>query len=278
MVDIPNTNIKGFWIGSKESAQYQMVFYHGGGFVITGTEQHIKMVMNFVKWADGRLAVFCVCYTLAPEAVYPTQLGQAVEALRYALSLPGRSPTNTLIGGDSAGGNLVLAVTSHISGHEHPRTDIVRPLDVKSNLKGALAIAPWTSSDKQKYESMQGIPERDIITNVASHYWLGLYKGAAETPDDIYISMAHAEADWWRESKIDHMLCTAGGNEILLDSIVDFAEKYRTAMGADRIHLVIGEHETHDAPLDTMPESKIERLGELCQEGGIRNWIRQQLL
>jgi hypothetical protein len=37
-------------------------------------------------------AIFCLDYTLVPHAVYPTQLRQAVSALRYLVQAQNRSP------------------------------------------------------------------------------------------------------------------------------------------------------------------------------------------
>ena len=87
-----------------------MVYYHGGGFVIPGSDRHLDMLLRFVEFSNNNLAIFAVAYTLSPGAVYPTAIGQSVEALRYIVSLPGHSADTTLIGGDSAGGNLAVAV------------------------------------------------------------------------------------------------------------------------------------------------------------------------
>ena len=279
IVDIPGTKptVQGFWIGSKESAKYSMVYFHGGGFVFAGSAQHIAMLLNFVKWSEGRLAIFCVCYTLAPEGAYPVALGQGVEALRYVLGLPGNEPSNTLIGGDSAGGNLALAVLSHVSGHPHPRADAIKRLDISGSLKGALVIAPWTSSDSDRYSSLNRYAMRDMLSSAPLQYWIGLYKGVGVN-DDEYVCAALASADWWKGVKCEHMLATAGEQEALVDAISDWARKYEQGAGKNKIWYVIGEKEIHDQPLKCMPESKLIELGEKSQEGVIRLWIKQKLV
>jgi len=150
------------------TAKYTMVFYHGGGFMAPGSPNHIDLLFRMVKWSNNNLAIFCVAYTLSPAGVYPTAIHQSVEGLRYILDLAGHAPGTTLIGGDSAGGNLVLAVISHISGHPHPQSDIVKPLNLSAPLKGALAIAPWTSSDNKKYPSMDAHRSRDIVNTTCA--------------------------------------------------------------------------------------------------------------
>lgn len=280
VVDIPNTtnNIKGFWIGSKSTAKYTMIYYHGGGFVFPGGPPHVAMLFNFVKWSNNNLAIFCVGYTLSPEAVYPTALSQCVEALRYILDQPGHSPSNTLLGGDSAGGNLVLAVLSHVSEHPHPRSDLVRPLSVSGNLKAALVIAPWTSSDSKLYPSMDKFANRDFVNSICANYWIDAYKGSGKNvPNDEYICAALASPDWWKGTKCDQIFATAGEEEVLLDAITDWETKFAKGAGNDKIKYVIGKRETHDTPLNCMAEKKLIELGEKSQEGAIRLWIKETL-
>lgn len=255
-----------------------MVYYHGGGFVIPGAAPQLDMLFRWVQWSNNNLAIFCVAYTLSPGAVYPTAIHQSVEGLRYILDLPGHSPETTLLGGESAGGNLVLAVISHTSGHSHPQSNIVKPLPLSSPLKGALAIAPWTSSDNKKYPSMDKFRHRDIVNTTCAQYWIGAYKGPGKiVADDEFICPALAPAEWWKGAKCEHLLVAAGEHEGLVDAIEDWSGKYKSGAGADKIKLVVGEREIHDAPLYPLPEATLAELGEKTQEGAIRLWIKEKL-
>ncbi|KAK5943621.1 hypothetical protein PMZ80_004629 [Knufia obscura] len=281
IVDIPNTapQTQGFWIGSKSTAKYTMVFYHGGGFMAPGSANHIDLLFRLVKWSNNNLAVFCVAYTLSPGAVYPTAIHQSVEGLRYILDLPGHSPETTLIGGDSAGGNLVLAVLSHISGHPHPQSDVVKSLNISTPLKGALAIAPWVSSDNKKYPSMDKFRDRDIVNTTCAMYWIEAYKGRGKNiADDEWICAATAPAEWWKDVKCEHMLVCAGEHEGLVDAVTAWAAKYKEGAGAGKIKYVVGVKETHDAPLNGLGEAKLDSLGEKSQEGAIRKWVKEELV
>lgn len=278
IVDIPGTNgTKGFWIGSKTNAKYTLVYYHGGGFVLPGGDAHINMLFNFVKWSNNNLAVFCVAYTLSPQALYPVALGEAVEGLRYILDQPGHSASTTLLGGDSAGGNLVLAVLSHVSNHPHSNADKVKPFKLSEDLMGAIAIAPWTSSDISRFPSMTKYAARDIVNHTCANYWISAYKGSKDVSDNEYICAVLAEADWWKGTKCKEMLVTAGEQEVLVDGITYWVGKYTETMGAEHIKYVIGKREIHDAPLFSLPEAQLEKLGEASQEGAIRLWIKQKL-
>ncbi|PYH43236.1 uncharacterized protein BP01DRAFT_105853 [Aspergillus saccharolyticus JOP 1030-1] len=47
-----------------------------------------------------------------PTATYPTQLRQGVSCLRYVLNH--HQPADVILGGESAGGNLVFSVLAHL--------------------------------------------------------------------------------------------------------------------------------------------------------------------
>lgn len=244
-----------------------------------GSADHLEMLLKFIGWSGGKLAVFCVAYTLAPDAVCPQQIGECVEGLRYVLSLPGRSPKTTLLGGDSAGGNLVLAMLSHVSGHSHPNTAVVKPLSISENFFGAITIAPWVSSDTPRFESMRKYPKRDIVNSTCANYWIDSYKGAGKgIKDDEYITPEIAPASWWTGTKADKVLAVCGEEEVLRDAIIAWADKYKTGAGEGSLTLVKGLREIHDAPLIPKTNAELDKLGDACQEGAIRNWIRSQLV
>ncbi|KAK7899720.1 hypothetical protein LTR67_003465 [Exophiala xenobiotica] len=275
IVDIPGTSTKGFWLGNPDSATYVMLFFHGGGFVMPGFPDHLDLLFRFVQWSNGKLAVFCNAYTLAPQGLYPLQIAESVEALRYVLSLPGRTPDTTILGGDSAGGNLVCAVLSHISGHPHPNSNIVKPFELSGKLHGAVMIAPWVSSDHTKFKSMTEFQHRDIV---CANYWIDSYKGRGKgVKDDEYTVPELAPASWWSGSKVSSVLVTAGQEEQLRDAIVSFAEEFKQGVGSDVLRLAIGKKEIHDAPLKPKPDIELKKLGDDCQEAAIKTWLSERL-
>jgi len=282
IVDIPNTATKGFWVGNPETAKYVLVYYHGGGFVLPGMDPHVELVVRIVKWLDGSLAVFCNAYTLAPQGLYPLQIGESVEALRYVLSLPGRAPETTLLGGDSAGGNLVLAVLSHISGHPHPNSTIVKPLELTpkgQKLLGAFMIAPWVSSDVKRFKSMTEFVDRDTVNGTCANYWIETYKGGASKKDDEYTVPELAPASWWSgtEKTVSSTLVAMGEQEVLRDAILSFTGKFKEGTsGGATLKVVIGKREVHDAPLGPKSDAELERLGDACQEAAIKTWLKER--
>lgn len=94
-------------------------------------------------------------YTLAPSAQFPTQLGQAAAGLRHLLETHGIRPSQLVVGGDSAGGNLTMQLLSHLL-HPYPgsitttgttTTTIPRadPITLAEPLAGAFLVSPLVS-------------------------------------------------------------------------------------------------------------------------------------
>lgn len=167
------------------------------------------------------IAVFFPRYTLTPYARYPTQLRQATEALRYILSETGRSPSNVIVGGDSAGGNLAMAVLLHLS---HPHPDI-EPLALSAPLAGVFGFAPWINFNRD-WPSMTENAYKDIITPTVLKTWSTAYLDGNNQGDN-WAEPDRAPAEWWQDVKTERILILAGGDEILLSPIEAFANKIK---------------------------------------------------
>ena len=268
VVDVPGTGIKGFWLGDKKTATHHMIYFHGGGFVIAGLDPHLEMLGRFIKWSGNRLAVFCPCYTLSPAARYPQAIKECAEAVKYVYGLG----KEVLLGGDSAGGNLVCAMLSLIGGH---KLEDGFELEV-GKVKGALAIAPWVSSDKEKFPGMVPLNRIDLITTDIAKYWYNIYKGD-RTKDDEFLMAELAASEWWQgcKGKVGSVLAVAGGDEVLRDPIKSWYGKFEKGFGGES-RLVVGPGEVHDAPLNPGPEETLGRFGEKeTQEGAIKRWIEE---
>lgn len=270
---VPGTKIDGLWFGDKDTAKTIMVYFHGGGYAMPGLEQHAQMLSRWTGWCGGKLAIFAPAYTLTPHAVYPQALGEAVEATRYILEGVGKDK-DVVIAGDSAGGQLVLAVLSHSSGHQHPDVSIVKPLDLKGKkFKAAITVAPWVSSDSQKFPSTHDLAYTDMIGPYVANYWSSLYKGGKQ--DDEYIVPEIAPPSWWSGlggSLEGELLVTAGEHEVLRDPIKAWYAKMAQGWQGGNARLVVADGESHDEPLNPKkPEFLEAEVGgkEKSQEGAI---------
>ena len=212
---------KGHWLGHSD-AKYVMIYFHGGGFVVPATPGHIKYQFELQK-AIRRLghdfSIFSLSYTLAPKAVYPTQLEQAAAALRFLVHDQGRDPDTILLGGDSAGGNLAVALLSHLA---HPHWG-VEAVDLgKRMLRGVLTISPWVAFGT-KYDSFTRNAKSDYLTIAGLNRASNAYIGPGGRHDN-YTEAVRAPPEWWAgvANVVSEIMIWGGGGEILIDGIRRF--------------------------------------------------------
>jgi len=90
-----------------------IVYYHGGGWFIGGIEASDRSSRQLAD--DAKAIVVSVDYRLSPEAHYPAAWDDAQNAYEWTVSQAkrlGGAPDQVCVGGDSAGGNLSIAVTT----------------------------------------------------------------------------------------------------------------------------------------------------------------------
>ncbi|EAU29350.1 conserved hypothetical protein [Aspergillus terreus NIH2624] len=257
----------GHWIGDRK-AENVLVWYHGGGFALPANLGYFDFFTQLIadSAAAGKsLAVFSLTYTLAPHGTYPTQLRQAVAALRYVLEQTGRPAHRVLLGGDSAGGNLVGGVLSHLA-HPHPAID---PVPVSDLLAGAVMIAPWTSMETE-YVGQEIDSRGDLITPAVAGPWARAYLGTAKR--DYYTDLSTAPTDWFTTFPVKRVLVTAGGAEILLPLVQDLVAKFQE--GFPDVELCVGEREGHVAPIYNL---YIGDRTETQQGKRVKSWLRETL-
>jgi acetyl esterase/lipase len=91
------------------SPDLTVVYFHGGGYVSgSPPELYLPMVAGVALAANARVHV--VDYRLAPEAPFPGAFEDCLNAYRWLLRDGGVDPRTLAVFGDSAGGNLALAV------------------------------------------------------------------------------------------------------------------------------------------------------------------------
>lgn len=95
------------WIYAPGARDDQVLLYlHGGGYVIGSMRTHRVMLSHIARAAGCR--VLGLDYRLAPENPFPAPVEDTVAAYRWLLA-QGYDPSRIALGGDSAGGGLVVA-------------------------------------------------------------------------------------------------------------------------------------------------------------------------
>ncbi|KAL5386829.1 hypothetical protein DPSP01_003848 [Paraphaeosphaeria sporulosa] len=239
------------WLGNKD-AKRVLLWLHGGGYVLAGSAGHFSYLVDMKDTLNAQgsdTAVLVLAYGLAPENAYPTQLTQAVEVLRYLVKTTGRIPSDISIGGDSAGGNLCLGLISHIA-HPHPE---IPALPLPTKLHAALLLSPWCSFNTHT-RAYQTNAEKDCFDGRALERWSSAFLGS-DSPfaGDFYNEPVTAPASWWEAtaSVVGEVLVWAGGNEILLDGIEEWARRFTKGYGKQggRVNVVVTPKAAHMEPI-----------------------------
>ncbi|KAH8977128.1 alpha/beta-hydrolase [Lactarius akahatsu] len=211
------------WIGPRRDASHHKVFlyFHGGGYVLPARADYFPFLHSLQKAlsADvGEVGVVALEYSLAPDAPVPTQLRQANAALTHLLQ-KGIPPSNIVIGGDSAGGNLALQLASLLL---HPLAAIPAPPTLSQPLAGAVLISPWVALnvDAPSYARNEG---KDVLFSRSYKFMVDLVRPGVIPELKHHAEPAAAPADWWSglDAVYPRILITAGEHEGLFDQIID---------------------------------------------------------
>ncbi|MDO4467693.1 MAG: alpha/beta hydrolase [Bacillota bacterium] len=90
----------------EKKADQILLYLHGGGY-ISGL---ISTYPLFLTKLASNHKIICLDYKCAPEAIFPSQLLEALELWRYLTEEENIDPSDIIIGGDSAGANLMFAL------------------------------------------------------------------------------------------------------------------------------------------------------------------------
>lgn len=112
--------VKGEWsLAPGSDPTRVLVYFHGGGYCSGSLLSHRRLVTEAGRAAGMR--TLAVEYRLAPEHPFPAAHDDAMAAWRF-LRAQGIAAGNIAVGGDSAGGNLTIAVVNRLRamGEEQP--------------------------------------------------------------------------------------------------------------------------------------------------------------
>ena len=109
-----------------------VLYFHGGGYAAGLSKDYYVKNADYCKAAGPGVQAILLDYDLTPEYKYPVQHDQGLAIWKYVTEVEGFKPENIILGGDSAGGNLVLSCMLHLR-------DEGKPLP-----RALFLISPWT--------------------------------------------------------------------------------------------------------------------------------------
>jgi len=217
-----------------------LLYFHGGGYRngIVG-EGHVPVALDCAAAASASRLVFLE-YTLAPESMYPGQLVQAARALDVLLDEQHLRPSHIILGGDSAGGNLLLALLAHL--HD-PAPGVPRIFgfgkEAGEAFKGVFLFSPWVTTSLAA-ASFRKNACRDYLDESAVRMFLDFWKPR----DEVWANILQAKEEFWATLPVARMLVTVGEFEVFRDDVRSMAEKCSAGIG-ERLTFEISKQEVH---------------------------------
>jgi epsilon-lactone hydrolase len=201
-------HIPAFWISaSGVSKDHAILFFHGGGFMVGSTADHLDLCGKLSCSAGCR--VLSIDYRLAPEHIFPAALDDCVASYLWLIETE-INPSRVIPVGISAGGNLILSMFMKL-----------RSRGV--SLPGAaVCISPAVDISSREDAGERSI-DKDWISKRDLEFLRRIYL-LNHDPKDPFVSPVYGDLHGFPP-----IFVQAGTHETLFDDISAFVEKARGA-------------------------------------------------
>lgn len=185
-----------------------LLYFHGGAYVFGSPQTHWAMLARLCSY--GGFSAVLPDYRKAPETPHPGALEDAVSSY-LALMSSGARPERVVLGGDSAGGGLALALLAELIARGHPLPG------------GCFAFSPLTDLTFSG-ASVRENAQSDVVLPASRVREMAEVFLAGQEPRDPRASPLFAKFD-----DAPAVWITAGDTEILRDDSRRMVEHLRDA-------------------------------------------------
>ena len=194
-------------VGSPERT---VIYFHGGGYVSgSPPDRYLPLAAAIALAANA--TVHAVDYRLAPEFPFPAAYDDCVSAYAYLVGEGGVDPGSLSVLGDSAGGNLALAVTV-------AARDRRLPLPARVAMISPFADLTFSGPSIEQRRLMDPYVTRALLESMAADY-LG-----DSDPADPRCSAVFADLNG-----LPPLLIQVGDKEILYDDATRIRDRALSA-------------------------------------------------
>ncbi|SFV24925.1 alpha/beta hydrolase [Micrococcus terreus] len=242
--------VPGIWcLPAGGDASQVLLYTHGGGFSVGSASSHRKLAAHVAK-ALGVVS-FVLDYRRAPEHPHPAQVEDGV-AVFDALLESGIKPENITTIGDSAGGNLAIAIALALKEQGKPAPGQV------------IAFSPWVDMEN-KGETLHTNAATDaLITPELLEGMIAGVLGGAVDPKTPLANPLYADF-----SGFPRLYLTAGSVEALVDNAQRLEGLARRA-GVD-VTLNVAEGQQHVFPFlagrSEVADQELFRIADWYRQG-----------
>ncbi|KAG4101108.1 alpha/beta-hydrolase [Neocallimastix lanati (nom. inval.)] len=225
----------------------RIIYYlHGGAYIGKLNNSYESFTYPFCDIKND-IEVVLLDYDTAPEFKYPTQLNQAIEI--WDIITQTCKPEDIIVGGDSSGGNLALALI-----HKLKKERNIAP-------RAGIFLSPWTDMEGQGDSYFKNYQKDVQIGETNSPLTKEKYEIIRESEifcfigdadrRDPYVSPIYGDFSTFPKS-----LFIATDNEVLLDDTLAIVDKIKENSN-NNVELIVKEGMFHVYPIFTfLPESK----------------------
>ena len=198
------------WVSLNRAHVHKQVIMHchGGGYS-TGSSLYARTLTAKLASCTG-MEVLSFDYRLAPEHPYPAALEDAMKVWDYLMRV-GYGARDVILTGDSAGGNLALALTLKLKeqGRFLPR--------------GLVLMSPWTdlTSSGESYATKKDVDP--VLTNAYLERMIHVY-AKGEDLTNPFVSPLFGDFRGFPPTYVQ-----VGENEILLSDATRLVERLKQA-------------------------------------------------
>ena len=221
--------------GEKMDRSRAILYIHGGGWVSCSPQTH-----RAITWRLAHLTgvpVYAVDYRLAPEHPYPAALNDALSAYE-ALLARGIEAENIVVAGDSAGGNLTLALALLLK-------------EEKKRFPAALVVLSPVTDLTAGGESFKTNANSDVVfTPDLLGRFAPIYAPDTDLKDP-FVSPLFGDV-----SGLPPTLFQVAGSELLLDDSVRMARKMQEAEVDAVLEVWPGLWHVWQLTADALPEAE----------------------
>jgi epsilon-lactone hydrolase len=175
-----------------------VVYYHGGGYISGSPPDRYLPLAGAVALA-AEATVHVVDYRLAPDHRFPAAFDDCLAAYRWIVGNGGENPETLAVLGDSAGGNLAIAVAT-------AARDENLPLPACLAVISPFADLTFSGPSLELRKNLDPFVTHETLESMASEYLDGA------DPADPHCSVVFADLHG-----LPALLIQVGVNEILFD-------------------------------------------------------------
>jgi len=217
-----------------------ILFFHGGGYVAGSPQSHRLLTTRIAKEAQAPL--YSMNYRLAPEHPYPAALEDAWRAY-LGLITQGIDPQTIVLGGDSAGAGLTIALMIALREAQLPLPAGAFCLSPFFDLSCETAAAQIGENIEERRRKMQ-TDETEGEQAYADYINLHVLRCSGQAYlGDVDAQYPYVSPLFADLRGLPPLLIQAGSTEVLAGDAIRFAEQARAAGVA--VQLTLADHMIH---------------------------------